>query len=166
MGGKRAAKNDPRIEAYGTIDELMAHVGYLHDMIEDETLCEGLRRILDRLMNCAALLAAEVEFQKDMPQVGGDEVEWLEKETDRLLDGLPELKYFTLPCGDGRVSYSHVCRTVCRRAERRMVAAASEYPVPEEVMAYVNRLSDYLYALGRRLGFECGAKEVIWEGKK
>lgn len=167
VGGKRAPKNDPRIEAYGTVDELMAHVGYLHDLLDDCSLRSDLVRVLDRLMSCASLLASEDTLLAKLPQVKPDDITRLEQRTDELLQGLPELTQFTLPCGHPLLSYSHICRTVCRRAERRTVRAAEIHPeVPDTVLAYLNRLSDYLYALGRRLGYTVGAIDVKWEPKK
>ncbi len=169
VGGARAAKCDPRIEAYGTVDELMANIGYLHDMLDDTGKREALQRILSTLMNCAGLLAAQEGMWAGMPPVTADDVMWLEEQTDLLLSGLPQLKHFTLPCGDGRISYCHICRTVCRRAERRVVAMTQtqlQIPLPPEVGPYLNRLSDHLYALGRRIAFDVGVAEVLWEAKK
>ncbi|MCC8034822.1 MAG: cob(I)yrinic acid a,c-diamide adenosyltransferase [Rikenellaceae bacterium] len=169
VGGTRAAKNDPRIEAYGTVDELMAHTGYLHDMLGEKHQEEKkqLEWVLDRLMSCASLLASEDTLMAKLPQVFPDDIARLEKHIDELQEGLPELRHFTLPCGHPQLSYSHICRTVCRRAERRVVGAAEQYPdVPETVRGYLNRLSDYFYALGRRLGYDLGAADVPWEPKK
>ncbi|WP_304708786.1 cob(I)yrinic acid a,c-diamide adenosyltransferase [uncultured Rikenella sp.] len=166
VGGARAPKDDARIEAYGTVDELMAHTGYLHDLlnIKHATPRAQLEWVLDRLMSCASLLAAEGEVGKRLPQVYAEDIARLEREIDGLLAELPELQHFTLPCGAPVVSYAHVCRTVCRRAERRVVGAAKRYPeVPEVVREFLNRLSDYFYALGRYLGQAEGAMEVRWE---
>lgn len=168
-GGTRAPKNDPRIEAYGTVDELTAHTGYLHDMLDDRHSEQKaqLEQILDRLMSCASLLASEDTLMPKLPQIRPEDIEQLETHIDRLQDGLPELRHFTLPCGHRLLSYSHICRTVCRRAERRTVSAADLYPtVPETVRRYLNRLSDYFYALGRRLGHDLGAEELRWEPQK
>lgn len=170
VGGSRVAKSDLRIEAYGTVDELGAHVGYLHDLLESEQhreQREELEWVLDRLMSCAALLAAEESWWAKLPQITPGDIDRLESAIDRLLDGLPELRHFTLPCGHPLVSYSHVCRTVCRRAERRVVSAAERYPeIPESVQIYLNRLSDYFYALGRRLGNDSGAPDRHWEPQR
>lgn len=165
VGGSRTSKSDPRIEAYGTVDELMAHIGYLHDILPDtcRTWGDDLLQVLDRLMSCAALLAtAEEGVAKKMPQIEQADIEWLEKRTDAMLRGLDELRHFTLPCGNPALSYSHVCRTVCRRAERETVRAADRYTISASVMGYINRLSDYLYALGRRLGADLGAEDIRW----
>lgn len=169
VGGTRAPKTDPRIEAYGTVDELMAHTGYLHDMLDEGHIGEKkqLEWVLDRLMSCASLLASEDTMQAKLPQVFPEDIERLEEHIDALQEGLPELRHFTLPCGHPLLSYSHVCRTVCRRAERCVVRAAEHFPaVPDVVRGYLNRLSDYFYALGRRLGYDLGAEDVRWEPKK
>ncbi|WP_298063417.1 cob(I)yrinic acid a,c-diamide adenosyltransferase [uncultured Rikenella sp.] len=169
VGGTRTPKDDLRIEAYGTVDELMAHTGYLHDMLDDRhDMQKGqIKEVLDRLMSCASLLAAEDATAAKLPQVFPEDVERLEEYIDVLQQGLPELRHFTLPCGNPQLSYCHVCRTVCRRAERRVVSAAGRYPaVPDAVRGYLNRLSDYFYALGRRLGYDLGAEDVRWEPKK
>lgn len=166
VGGTRAPKNDPRIEAYGTVDELMAHTGYLHDMLDATREQERaeLKWILDRLMSCASLLASEDTMLDKLPPVYDEDIVRLENGIDRLQEGLPELRHFTLPCGHPVLSYCHVCRTVCRRAERRVVSAADHYPtVPDVVRGYLNRLSDYFYALGRRMGYDLGADDVRWE---
>lgn len=168
VGGMRAPKSDPRIEAYGTVDELMAHAGYLHDLLDatHQEQKQQLEWVLDRLMSCASLLASEETMLAKLPQVFPEDVARLELHIDALQEGLPELRHFTLPCGHPLLSYSHICRTVCRRAERSVVRAAERYPtVPEVVRGYLNRLSDYFYALGRRLGHDFGAEDVRWEPK-
>lgn len=167
VGGTRILKNDPRIEAYGTIDELMAHVGYLHDMIDDMRFRRELEVVLDRLMSCSSLLASEDNMLSKLPQVTVADITELECFIDSLYDGLPKLRHFTLPCGHPLVSYSHICRTVCRRAERRVVDSMEHYPtIPVVVQGYLNRLSDYLYALGRGLANDLGIADVKWEPKK
>lgn len=171
VGGSRTSKDDIRVEAYGTVDELMANMGYLHDLLglhgteatELSARLQGeLEVILDRLMVCAALLASDSEVSKHVPQITPEDVLWLEAKTDISLDGLPELRNFTLPCGHILLSYSHICRTVCRRAERRAVSASAQFSLDQSVGSYLNRLSDYLYALGRRVGHDFGAREVCW----
>lgn len=169
VGGTRTPKNAPRIEAYGTVDELMAHTGYLHDLLDDRHAAQKMQLewVLDRLMSCASLLASEDTALAKLPQVFPEDIMRLEEAIDTLQEGLPELRHFTLPCGHPLLSYSHICRTVCRRAERRTVSAAERFPsVPDVVRRYLNRLSDYFYALGRRLGYDLGAEDVPWEPKK
>lgn len=165
-GGSRVEKDDPRIEAYGTLDELSAHLGYLHDTIDSPQIQEQLEWVLDRLMVCGSWLAAEASVFGKLPRLDPDDVARIERMTDGLLENLPQLRYFTLPCGNPTLSYTHICRTVCRRAERRILTAAREYEFPALVRAFANRLSDYLYALGRRLGTDAGAREILWEPKK
>lgn len=169
IGGERAPKHDPRIEAYGTVDELMAHTGFLHDMLDAQRHAPQrgqLVWVLDRLMTCASLLAAQEQVRAKLPLVGEEDVARLEGYIDELQEGLPELSHFTLPCGLPQLSYCHVCRTVCRRAERRILRAGQDHPQAPQVGAFVNRLSDYFYALGRRVGYDLGAEDVRWEPKK
>ncbi|MEG1606721.1 MAG: cob(I)yrinic acid a,c-diamide adenosyltransferase [Mucinivorans sp.] len=163
VGGTRVSKADPRLEAYGTIDELMAHLGYLYDILPLESGHRAeLSEILSRVMDCGALMASEDTTLDKLPQITDENVAQMERWTDVLLDGLPELHYFTLPTGAPVVSYAHVCRTVARRAERRAVSLSQQGNVPPTLLSYLNRLSDYLYALGRRLSQELGATESKW----
>lgn len=162
VGGTRITKSDQRIEAYGTVDELSSHVGYLRDMLpEGDRNSEILLRILDRLMICEALLASEDAMIPKLPQLDAQDVEFLEQQTDILMEDLPALQNFTLPTGHPLMSYCHVCRTVCRRAEREIVRLGVEdRPV---VGQYINRLSDYLYALGRNMAHTHHAQEFSWK---
>lgn len=165
VGGTRISKSSARLEAYGTLDEMMAHIGVLCDMTpQTHFVREELIWILSRSMDCAALLASEDTTIAKLPQITPAHVKELETWTDNHLDGLPALTNFTLPSGAPLLSYSHVCRTVCRRAERRIVTCNENgIQSPPEVSAFINRLSDYFYALGRRLGYEAGATEIIWK---
>ncbi len=165
VGGSRVSKSSVRLEAYGTLDELTAHIGVLHDLLDaNHSVRSELLWILSRVMDCSAILASEDTTIAKLPQVTADHSSQLERWMDTHLEGLPELRYFTLPAGGLLLSQSHVCRTVCRRAERRIVAVVeAECQVPEEVAMFVNRLSDYLYALGRRLGFDSGAEDMVWK---
>lgn len=167
VGGTRVTKSNPRIEAYGTIDELMAHVGYLRDTLTDDEIRAQLFEILDRLMTCGALLASEETTLTKLPQIKESDIEYLEQSIDKLLIGAPEIRNFTLPGGDVRVSYTHICRTVCRRAEREIVRMQeAENMTPTVIERYVNRLSDYFYALGRHLTFTLKIQELIWIPRK
>lgn len=162
VGGSRVDKDDVRIEAYGTLDELTAHLGYLHDLTTSEHRAE-LITVLEELMVCQALLAAESQTISKLPKLKKEQIERLERWTDALMQDVPVLRHFTLPAGNVELSYSHICRTVCRRAERRIVTAAKLHSdIPFNVATYVNRLSDYLYAFGRNIAHVQQVKEFEW----
>lgn len=166
VGGTRVAKDDPRLEAYGTVDELMAQTAYLRDSMARESQglpqCKDLLEVLDHLMRAASHLAAEETATKYLPEFGPGQVEFLEKRIDEIQTTLPVITRFTLPGGHPIVSLCHICRTVCRRCERRIVAMSHEYAVNEYVRKYINRLSDYFYVLGRKIGAEFNVKEIYW----
>ncbi len=169
VGGSRVSKASYRIEAYGTLDELTATLGYL---------CSGhfsgmaahrkeLTEIISRVMDCSAIVASQDDMIEKLPKIDSSDIERLEIWCDRLLDGLPEIRHFTLPIGSAEMSYASVCRTVARRAERAMVRADNhQQAINQEAMIYINRLSDYLYALSRRLAFDSGEPEVLWSAKR
>lgn len=167
-GGCRVSKDDCRVEAYGTVDELSAHVAVLRDAMDgDDPRLEPVRaeltEILRELMTAGSLLAcAGDDAVRNVPPLRDDRVEALEQRIDRLQSGLPGVRSFVLPGGHPLVSQCQVCRTVCRRAERRVIAAAREYDVPETVLCYVNRLSDYFYSLGRKLSDLFHVMEIYW----
>lgn len=166
VGGQRVAKNDIRIEAYGTVDELSAHIGYLHD-ISTNSHKPQLISILSDLMVCGALLAAEDQTIAKLPKLTQSQVEQLEKWTDILMQDVPTLRHFTLPTGNLQLSYSHICRTVCRRAERCIIASRDHHPeIPAVTAQYINRLSDYLYAFGRNTTHSQQSREYIWDPTK
>lgn len=169
VGGTRVSKADLRLEAYGTADELQAHISYLHDLIARdrcaETLaaeCKELQTIVVDLMSVEAYLASDGKGRKMLPPFGSDRTAMLEDAIDRMSSLLPEVRYFTLTTGHPLFSYSHICRTVARRTERCAVRVAEREEVDEEVMRYINRLSDYLYVLGRYICLSVGAEETVW----
>ncbi len=165
VGGTRISKAGLRIEAYGTLDELTASIGYLaSDGFEfPSNYKEQLTYVVSRVMDCAAIVASEDETIAKLPQIKENHISELEKWCDELLEGLPTLRHFTLPIGSAAMSYCHVCRTVARRAERTMVRASQEGEyIPKSVISYINRLSDYLYALSRRLSFLDGKDDRVW----
>lgn len=170
VGGRRVEKDDPRVEAYGTIDELSAQVACLRDHLEDEAALapeyEELGGVLGELMTAAALLAldeaAPQEVKAKMPRITPAAIARLEESIDRISAMLPAVRHFTLPGGHPLVSLSHVCRTVCRRAERRCVTASRDFAADGQVLAYINRLSDYFYVLGRRLALHFNIREIPW----
>ena len=168
-GGRRVEKNDARIEAYGTVDELNAWVGWLADepiaqstpSAQSDT--EGLRKIQDHLFRIGGELASPDGAPANMPQVGSKEIVFLEAWIDRMEAELPALKTFILPGGGAAVSRCHIARTVCRRAERRVVALENANEnANTELLAYLNRLSDYFFVLGRAWMQRSGAEEIAW----
>lgn len=165
IGGTRVSKCDARVEAYGTVDELGAHVALLTDFVAENELQEivtMLDRIAVELMTVEAQLALSEEFNGTIGTITSEQVEWLEQQIDDMSADLPPFKGFTIPGGHRVISQCHVCRTVCRRAERRILTAAEQYDVDEIVIRYVNRLSDLFYALSRHCGKMLGVEEKIW----
>lgn len=167
IGGERVAKNDPRVEAYGTVDELGAHIAMLTDYATKHSLGEMIE-ILDRvaveLMSVEAELALGDNFTGNISRITPEDVARLEGDIDKLSEGLPPFGGFTIPGGHRLISQCHICRTVCRRAERRILTASEQHPVSEPLMRYVNRLSDLLYTLSRWSTRKLGVKEKIWRG--
>ncbi len=163
IGGKRVPKHHKRIEAYGTVDELMAYTGLLYDQMEREEHKKLLLEIQDRLMTCATILAADCEnCDFKLPEIINSDIELLEKEIDKLQDELPRLTSFILPGGHTTVSFCHIARTVCRRAERLTIKVNEEDKNADMVVKYLNRLSDYFFVLSRKLSLELKSKEITW----
>lgn len=169
IGGKRVGKNHPRVEAYGSVDELMAHIGYLRDSL-DAAKYTGVRadllNILSSLMTVSSILACEGDTLKKMPQITEDDIRFLETRIDEIQESLPKVDKFTLPGGHPMVSLSHIARTVCRRAERNATAIDCDLQQHEMAKQYLNRLSDYLYALGRKFAADYQAEELLWIPEK
>jgi cob(I)alamin adenosyltransferase len=164
LGGKRVSKSDGRIEAYGTVDELIAYCGLLRDLYNREHYRNKLVIIQDRLMAVASHLAAESEeFIKDLPKIYEKDVEDLEKEIDSIESGLPPLRSFVLPGGHPTVSHCHVARTICRRAERKTILLAENTYIDPIVIKYLNRLSDFLFVLSRLISKDLNAIEIQWK---
>lgn len=167
VGGERVFKTDERVEAYGTVDELMAFTALLGDTLRSEAVLapqvDELNRIECRLMTVAALLAAGSEGADKVAPLDPEAVGWLERRIDAMQAVVPEIARFTVPGGHPAVSMSHVCRTVCRRAERAALRADAKYGTDAGSLAYLNRLSDYFYLLGRLLTLHYGVEETLWE---
>jgi len=163
IGGTRVAKHHIRIESYGTVDELNSYIGLIGCQEIDPHHQAVLKEIQDRLFTVGASLAADPEKSKmKIPDLLDDDITLLETEIDQMNEVLPELKHFILPGGNTTVSYCHIARCVCRRAERLTVALAESSFVDSKVTVYLNRLSDYLFILGRKLGYDAKAVENIW----
>ncbi|GAB4183424.1 MAG: cob(I)yrinic acid a,c-diamide adenosyltransferase [Thermoflexibacter sp.] len=161
--GTRVRKNDMRIDSYGTVDELNAYIGLLRDQAVNEQRKDILKEIQDRLFTIGASLATEPnKDRKKIPDLYETDVELLEKEMDKMDADLPELRHFVLPGGHESVSFCHVARTVCRRAERICVALSREVEVDDLIIKYLNRLSDYLFVLSRKMAQELNVEEVKW----
>jgi cob(I)alamin adenosyltransferase len=163
IGGKRVAKNHPRIEAYGTVDELMSHTALLMDMLADECDKDFLLWILDRLMTASSALAAEGEVTKKMPKISTSDAMQIEHRIDGMESRLAPLDSFILPGGHVAVSQCHVARTVCRRAERIIVGLHDDgYDVPAELTGFINRLSDYFFVLSRKIAKDLNISIKKW----
>ncbi|MCJ8210902.1 cob(I)yrinic acid a,c-diamide adenosyltransferase [Mucilaginibacter sp. RS28] len=163
IGGTRVPKHHIRIESYGTVDELNSYIGLIRDQEISTQQRDLLKEIQDRLFTIGASLAADPERSKMViPDLHLSDIELLEQEMDRMNESLPELKHFILPGGNNAVSYCHVARCVCRRAERITTHLAEESEVDEKVIMYLNRLSDYLFTLARMIAHEHHIPENHW----
>ena len=171
FGGQRVDKHHARLEAYGTVDELNAFIGVLRHAIErDEVACVKcagdwslLEAVQGELFTVGAQLATPPDKSLHIDTLSPARVEALEQAIDRLEVDLPALTSFVLPYGQGATTQAHVCRTVTRRAERRVVALSHLVEVDATLLRYLNRLSDYFFTLSRRLAHVCGDGDVLWE---
>ncbi len=174
FGGTRVPKHHIRIESYGTVDELNSHIGLIRDQNIDTHYKEVLIEVQDRLFTVGAVLATPPEKEtlksgeKRLQNLGilESDVEFLENEIDTMEEALPPMTHFVLPGGHTTVSYCHIARCVCRRAERLAVHLNDIEPTDELVIKYLNRLSDYLFVLARKLSLELNADEVKWIPRK
>jgi len=167
IGGTRVNKFDLRIECYGTVDELNANIGMLNDLQEDVQIKEDLKSIQDLLFNAGSILAADPEKNKmKLPGITITDVAFLEQRMDEMTEELPELKHFILPGGHVAVSAAHIARCVCRRAERLVVHLSKKDKVDPIITQYLNRLSDYLFVLGRKIAQNLKINEIKWNLKK
>ncbi len=164
LGGQRVAKDDRRIEAYGTVDELNSHLGLLRDQApaEHQALLERVQESLFALGSRLACAAQEDADRFQVPPLTEGHVKALEDAMDAMDGELPPMRNFILPGGHPCVSQAHVCRTVCRRAERRVVELAATAPVPPLAVEYLNRLSDLLFVLARHIALRLKATETPW----
>jgi len=164
FGGKRVSKADLRIDTYGTVDELNSWVGVLRDQSVNQYRKEILVEIQDRLFTIGSILATEPENTKvKIPSLAESDIELLENRMDEMDAILPPMRFFVLPGGHTSVSFGHVARTVCRRAERLVIALSQTEKVDPLVIKYMNRLSDYLFMLCRTMAHELKAEETPWK---
>jgi cob(I)alamin adenosyltransferase len=174
FGGTRVPKHHIRIDSYGTVDELNSHLGLIRDQDIDNHYKEVLIAIQDRLFTVGAILATDPDKatlkngkeRLNIPKISEDDIERLEHEMDSMNELLPEMTHFVLPGGHQTVSFCHIARCVCRRAERLASALNDLEPFQPESLKYLNRLSDYLFVLARKLSYDLKAEEVKWIPKK
>tara|TARA_R110002124_G_scaffold287089_1_gene470291 strand:- start:67796 stop:68368 length:573 start_codon:yes stop_codon:yes gene_type:complete len=174
FGGTRVPKYHIRIESYGTVDELNSHIGLIRDQEIDARSKEILIHIQDKLFTLGAILATDPEKELlksgkerlNIPKIEMEDIALLETEMDVMNEDLPPMTNFVLPGGHTTVSYCHIARCVCRRSERLASLLHSEEPIDERVLMYLNRLSDYLFVLARKLTYHLQAEEIKWVPKK
>lgn len=166
IGGNRVPKYHVRIEAYGTVEELIAHIGLIRDQGIRNSIKDYLLEIQDRLMTCAALLAVDSDAENiKLPEINEEDIESLENEIDGMDEQLTSLTSFILPGGHPTVSLCHIARNVCRRAERNALKLTSGDINLDPVFKYLNRLADYLFVLSRKLSKDLNVIENQWDPK-
>ena len=174
FGGTRVPKHHIRIDSYGTVDELNSHIGLIRDQDIDQHYKAILMIIQDRLFTVGAILATDPEKatlkngkeRLNIPKISSADIQQLENEMDTMNEALPEMTHFVLPGGHQTVSFCHIARCVCRRAERLASALNDLEPFLPETLMYLNRLSDYLFVLARKLSHDLHAEEIKWIPKK
>jgi len=174
FGGTRVPKHHIRIESYGTIDELNSHIGLIRDQDINSIYKNTLMHIQDRLFTVGAILATDPDKatlkngkqRLNIPKISNDDIARLEQEMDTMEDSLPPMTHFVLPGGHQTVSFCHIARCVCRRAERLASHLNELEPFQPETLMYINRLSDYLFVLARKLSYELNAEEIKWIPQK
>lgn len=163
FGGARVPKNHLRIESYGTVDELNCHIGLLISYLSMDDVEVFLLQIQHKLFNIGSCLAIDPKSDIVLPGVTQQDVDILEQAMDQYNTMLPELKNFILPGGNIANAQSHVCRTVCRRAERKIISLSLEDTVDQYIIIYLNRLSDYFFVLSRYISLNSNTPEVLWK---
>tara|TARA_R110001583_G_scaffold85622_1_gene224453 strand:+ start:48 stop:620 length:573 start_codon:yes stop_codon:yes gene_type:complete len=174
FGGTRVPKHHIRIESYGTVDELNSHLGLIRDQPINQHYKDLIVRIQDRLFTIGAILATDPEKnilkngkeRLNIPKISSEDIELLEQEMDTMNDALPPMTSFVLPGGHQTVSFCHIARCVCRRAERLATTLNDITPIDSLTLMYLNRLSDYLFVLARKLSQDLQAIEIKWIPKK
>lgn len=166
LGGKIVRKDSPRLQAYGSIDELNSFVGMIPNFSIDDFDKNIINFIQNRLFDIGSILAAKEEnAEYNLPklrQITNDDIIVLEQAIDRNNEDLPELTNFILPTGSPIISWCNISRTVCRRAERNIVSAKDELIIPDEIFIFINRLSDYFFILARKYAIKNNIEEILW----
>jgi len=173
-GGTRVPKHNLRIEAYGTADELNSYIGLIRDQKVDNRSSKTLIKIQNEIFTLGAMLATPPDKEKlksgkerlNIHKISKDDILFLEKEIDHMDQSLPQMTNFILPGGHQTVSFCHIARCVCRRTERLVVNLHEQEPIDELILTYLNRLSDYLFVLARKLTIDNQATETPWVPKK
>lgn len=164
VGGKRVSKTDIRLEAYGTVDELNAHLGLLASSMTDSSDIQSVRWIQNRLFSVGGALATDTECTVPSAacRISAEDISRIEGLIDSAGEGLPQQKAFILPGGCRESALCHVARTVCRRAERCILCLHEQHPVDPNLLVFMNRLSDYLFVMSRRINHLSGFEEIYW----
>tara|TARA_R110002050_G_scaffold74772_4_gene160140 strand:- start:42138 stop:42710 length:573 start_codon:yes stop_codon:yes gene_type:complete len=174
FGGTRVPKHHIRIDSYGTVDELNSHLGLIRDQDINQHYKDILIHIQDRLFTVGAILATDPEKavlkngkeRLNIPTISDENIERLEQEMDTMNEALPPMTHFVLPGGHQTVSFCHIARCVCRRAERLTSALSDIESINPHALMYLNRLSDYLFVLARKLSYDLQANEIKWIPEK
>lgn len=174
FGGDRVKKSDLRIKAYGTVDELNSYIGLVRDLSESESLRTDLNQIQNNLFALGAMLAtpeskSKLKSGKDRLQIKTiheEEVHFLERRIDMMNEELEPMRFFVLPGGHQTVSFCHIARCVCRRAERNCVELEENEAIDAYIVRYLNRLSDYLFVVARKLTLDLGVEEIPWKPRE
>ncbi|QNL21136.1 cob(I)yrinic acid a,c-diamide adenosyltransferase [Hyphobacterium sp. CCMP332] len=167
LGGTRLSKNNIRIDAYGTLDELNSYLGLLRDQDANKDRINELKKIQEVLFTIGSHLASEPGNSKfPLPEIKDEDILFLEKEIDKMEESLEPMKNFILPGGHSSVSICHICRCICRRAERQVISLAELEEVKPIIKKYLNRLSDYLFVMSRKISKEVKAEETAWKPRE
>lgn len=166
-GGKKVSKASLQVDAYGTVDELIAHIGHISELPVLKSQHHILKQVQHTLFVIGSILASDPDKQKlFLPELNTEEIDNLEQQIDLISEKLEPLKYFVLPGGCIENTTVHLCRTVCRRAERKCVELSEICEIPTKLITYLNRLSDYLFILSRLVSKELKAPEIYWKPSK
>lgn len=166
IGGNRVKKSNVRIHAYGTVDELNSMVGLLNDSLTDKNDKKILLKIQNQLFVIGSSLASAPGSKMAIPEISESAVKDLEIEMDKMNESLPELRSFILPGGHQSVSYCHLARTICRRAERWVIEITEDEEVESIIIEYLNRLSDFFFVLARKIAIDFNSNEILWNPLK